>query len=396
MDIVKTTEAVGLILCQDMTQIIKDEFKGPRFKKGHVVQEEDIPVLLSMGKEHLYVWKDDVNMVHENQGAQVLYDLCAGSHMHGTEVKEGKVELVADCDGLLKVDTQKLNALNSLGEIMIATRHGNTVVKKGDKLAGTRIIPLAIERDKLDRAVTLAGEEPVLDIKPFEKKKIALIALINTLVMTFITLLVAVPLGVFSAIYLEEYAKRGNKLVKLVAITTETLSGIPSIVYGIFGLLFFVTTLGWGYSMLAGAFTLAIMILPTIMRTIMRTTQEALKAVPDSYREGSFGLGAGRLRTVFCIILPAASPGIFSGIVLAVGRIVGETAALIYTAGTVAQIPPNLMGSGRTLAIHMYALWSEGLYTNQSYATAVVLLIIVVCLNLLSDKIAKGINQYSN
>lgn len=217
-------------------------------------------------------------------------------------------------------------------------------------------------------------------------------ALINTLVMTFITLLVAVPLGVFSAIYLEEYAKRGNKLVKLVAITTETLSGIPSIVYGIFGLLFFVTTLGWGYSMLAGAFTLAIMILPTIMRT----TQEALKAVPDSYREGSFGLGAGRLRTVFCIILPAASPGIFSGIVLAVGRIVGETAALIYTAGTVAQIPPNLMGSGRTLAIHMYALWSEGLYTNQSYATAVVLLIIVVCLNLLSDKIAKGINQYSN
>lgn len=175
MDIVKTTEAVGLILCQDMTQIIKDEFKGPRFKKGHVVQEEDIPVLLSMGKEHLYVWKDDVNMVHENQGAQVLYDLCAGSHMHGTEVKEGKVELVADCDGLLKVDTQKLNALNSLGEIMIATRHGNTVVKKGDKLAGTRIIPLAIERDKLDRAVTLAGEEPVLDIKPFEKKKIAVI-----------------------------------------------------------------------------------------------------------------------------------------------------------------------------------------------------------------------------
>ncbi|MDD4691439.1 MAG: phosphate ABC transporter permease PstA [Eubacterium aggregans] len=217
-------------------------------------------------------------------------------------------------------------------------------------------------------------------------------ALVNTIIMIAVTLIIAVPLGIGSAIFLEEYAKRGNPLVKLVAITTETLSGIPSIVYGIFGMLFFVTTLGWGYSMLAGSCTLAIMILPLIMRT----TQEALKAVPDTYREGSFGLGAGRLRTVFRIILPAASPGIFAGIVLAVGRIVGETAALIYTAGTVAQIPPNLMGSGRTLAIHMYALWSEGLNTGQSYATAVVLLVIVILLNLLSDKIAQKIASGGN
>ncbi|MEG1431623.1 MULTISPECIES: phosphate ABC transporter permease PstA [Eubacterium] len=217
-------------------------------------------------------------------------------------------------------------------------------------------------------------------------------ALVNTIIMIAVTLVISVPLGIGSAIFLEEYAKRGNILVKFVAITTETLSGIPSIVYGIFGMLFFVTTLGWGYSMLAGSCTLAIMILPLIMRT----TQEALKSVPDSYREGSFGLGAGRLRTVFRIILPAASPGIFAGIVLAVGRIVGETAALIYTAGTVAQIPPNLMGSGRTLAIHMYALWSEGLNTGQSYATAVVLLVIVILLNLLSDKIAQKIASGGN
>ena len=199
------------------------------------------------------------------------------------------------------------------------------------------------------------------------------------------SLLIAVPLGVFSAVYLTEYAKRGNKLVTLVGITTETLSGIPSIVYGLFGYLLFVTKLKWGYSMLAGALTLAIMILPLIMRT----TEEALRSVPDSYREGSFGLGAGKLRTVFTVVLPSAVPGILAGVILAIGRIAGETAALIFTAGTVAQIPKNLMGSGRTLAVHLYALWNEGLAAEQSYATAVVLLIIVVLINMLSSFIAK-------
>ncbi len=212
-------------------------------------------------------------------------------------------------------------------------------------------------------------------------------ALINTVIITLLSLLIAVPLGVFSAIYLVEYAKRGNKLVGLVRITTETLQGIPSIVYGLFGFLLFVTTFSWGYSLLAGALTLVIMILPVIMRT----TEEALKSVPDSYREGSFGLGAGRLRTVFKIVLPSAVPGILSGVVLSTGRIVGETAALIYTAGTVAQVPPNLLGSGRTMAIHLYALWSEGLNTEQSYATAVVLLLIVVLLNAASGALAKKI-----
>ena len=214
-------------------------------------------------------------------------------------------------------------------------------------------------------------------------------AMINTVVMTFLSLLIAGPLGIFSAIYLAEYAGKGNKLVAAVRTTAETLSGIPSIVYGLFGLLFFVTTLGWGYSILAGAFTLSIMILPLIMRT----TEEALLAVPDSYREGAFALGAGRLRTVFRIVLPSAVPGILAGIILAVGRIVGETAALIYTAGTVAQVPDNIMSSGRTLAIHMYALSSEGLYTNQAYATAVVLLVIVIGINWLSGFLAKKVGK---
>ena len=213
-------------------------------------------------------------------------------------------------------------------------------------------------------------------------------AIINTLIMTLVSLVIAVPFGIFSAIYLVEYAKRGNKFVKVSRLTTETLSGIPSIVYGLFGFLFFVTYLKWGNSILAGAFTLAIMILPLIMRT----TEEALKSVPDSYREGSFGLGAGKLRTVFSVVLPTAIPGILAGVILAVGRIVGETAALIYTSGTVAQIPhglSGLMGSGRTLAVHMYNLSSEGLHVDESYATAVVLLILVVAINSLSGFVAK-------
>lgn len=212
-------------------------------------------------------------------------------------------------------------------------------------------------------------------------------ALINTILMTALSLVIAVPLGIFAAIYLVEYAKRGNKIVEIVRITAETLTGIPSIVYGLFGFLLFGVALKWGYSMLGGALTLAIMILPTIMRT----TEEALKSVPDSYREGSFGLGAGRLRTVFQVVLPSAVPGILAGVILAVGRIVGETAALMYTAGTVAGIPANIMGSARTLSVHMYVLTNEGLYTNQSYATAVVLLGIVVLINALPGFIAKKI-----
>ena len=212
-------------------------------------------------------------------------------------------------------------------------------------------------------------------------------AIINTLFLTALALVTAVPIGVFAAIYLVEYAGKGNKLVGLIRLTTETLSGIPSIVYGLFGYLFFVIKLQWSYSILSGTMTLAIMILPLIMRT----TEEALRSVPESYREGSFGLGAGKLRTVFKVVLPSAVPGILSGVILGVGRIVGETAALIYTAGTFAGIATGAFSSGRTLSVHMYALYSEGLYTNQAYATAVVLLIVVIFINAVSGFVAKKV-----
>ncbi|MBQ5857418.1 MAG: phosphate ABC transporter permease PstA, partial [Peptococcaceae bacterium] len=182
-------------------------------------------------------------------------------------------------------------------------------------------------------------------------------SLINTILMVLLSLLIAAPVGIASAVYLVEYAKRGNKFVEVIRLTTETLQGIPSIVYGLFGALFFVKTLGWGVSLLSGACTLSIMILPLIMRT----TEEALKAVPDSYREGSFGLGAGRMRTVFRIILPAATPGILAGVILAIGRVVGESAALIFSAGTIAAVPNTVFDSARTLSVHMYCLYSEGL-----------------------------------
>lgn len=214
-------------------------------------------------------------------------------------------------------------------------------------------------------------------------------AIITTLMMTFLALLITCPLGVFTGFYLVEYAKTGNKFVEIIRLTTETLSGIPSIIYGLFGLLFFVTALGWSFSLIAGAFTLSIMILPLIIRS----TEEALIAVPNSLREASFGLGAGKLRTIFRIVLPSAMPGILTGIILAIGRIVGETAALIYTAGTVPQIPDNLFSSGRTLAIHMYVLSSEGLYTNKAYATAVILLLVVIGINGLSSYVAKRFSK---
>ncbi len=209
-------------------------------------------------------------------------------------------------------------------------------------------------------------------------------ALINTLEMVFFTLLIAIPCGIGAAIYLVEYANAKNKLIPVIRMTAETLTGIPSIVYGLFGMLFF--NQFFGMSILSGALTLAIMVLPVIMRT----TEEALVAVPKSYREGSFGLGAGKLRTIFRIVLPAALPGIFSGIVLSVGRIVGETAALIYTAGTVTTAATSLTSSGRTLAVHMYLLSKEGLNTDQAYATAVVLLVLVILINFVAGRIVRG------
>lgn len=214
-------------------------------------------------------------------------------------------------------------------------------------------------------------------------------AIINTIIMVFLTLLLAVPIGIAAAIYLVEYSKRNSKLVKVIRLTTETLAGIPSIVFGLFGFIVFVLLLKWGNSLLAGVLTLTMMVLPTIVRT----TEESLLAVPDMFREGSYGLGAGKLRTIFVIVLPAAIPGILSGVILAIGRIVGESAALIFTAGTVAEVPKSLFSSTRTLAVHMYLLLNEGLYTNQAYATAVILLVIVLIINGLSGLAAKKVGK---
>ena len=231
---------------------------------------------------------------------------------------------------------------------------------------------------------------PELFSLKYNSKNLSMLpSIINTLYLTFLTLLIAVPVGVFSAIYLVEYAKKGSKFVKLIRVTNETLSGIPSIVYGLFGFLAFVIARSWGYSMIAGVITLAIMVLPVIIRT----TEESLMAVDNSYREGSFGLGAGKLLTIFKIVLPSAVPGILSGIILAIGRIVGETAALIYTAGTVPDAATKLTSSSRTLSVHLYCLLNEGLHTDQAYATAVVLLVVVLIINALSSAIAKKISK---
>ncbi|MBN1777091.1 MAG: phosphate ABC transporter permease PstA [Clostridiales bacterium] len=212
-------------------------------------------------------------------------------------------------------------------------------------------------------------------------------SLINTFIITFMSLLFAVPVGLFAAVFLSEYSKRRSFIVKAIRLTAETLAGIPSIIYGLFGMVFFVIALGMGMSLLAGSLTLSLMILPLIMRT----TEEALLSVPTSYREGSYGLGAGKLRTVFRIVMPPAAPGILAGVVLSIGRIVGETAALIFTAGTVAKLASGLASSGSTLAVHMYMLAGEGHFIGKAYATASVLLLFVLAMNGISRLISRRI-----
>ena len=176
MKLIKTEEAVGHVLCHDLTQIIKDQYKDARFRKGHVVTEEDIPVLLSMGKEHLYVWEMTPGMLHENDAAERLYALCANDHMDRSEVKEGKIELKAACDGLFRVNSEKLLAVNTIEDLMIATRKGGTAVRKGDKLAGMRVIPLIIPEEKLRAAEQAAGDAPLLELKPWVRKTAAIVA----------------------------------------------------------------------------------------------------------------------------------------------------------------------------------------------------------------------------
>lgn len=213
--------------------------------------------------------------------------------------------------------------------------------------------------------------------------------IINTLIVVSITLIISVPIGIASAIYLSEYAKKDSIIIKIIRIAIETLSGIPSIIYGIFGFLFYVIILGWTWSLQAGIFTVAIMVLPIIIRS----SEEALVSVPTSYREGSFALGAGKFYTISKVVLPSAINGILASIILSIGRIVGETVALLLTAGTLAQMPINLRSSGATLSVFMYTLTVEGTSIDRAYATAVVLMSLVLFLNTVANIIAKKFNK---
>lgn len=213
-------------------------------------------------------------------------------------------------------------------------------------------------------------------------------AIINTINMVLLSLVLALPLGIFGAIFLNEYGNKKSKILNLVRIASDTLVGIPSIVYGLFGYLAFVIYFGFRTSFLAGVLTLSIMILPLILRS----SEEALKGVPMSFREASFALGADKLRVIFAIIIPAAIPGILAGVILSIGRIVGESAALLYTSGSVAKVA-GIMESGRTLSVHMYAISSEGQHINQAYSTAMVLILIVLVINALSNLIAKKLTK---
>jgi phosphate transport system permease protein len=211
----------------------------------------------------------------------------------------------------------------------------------------------------------------------------------TTIIMILLTIIISTPISIFCAIYLTEYSKRSNKIVKYIRLATETLAGIPSIVFGLFGAIFFGTVLGLRYSILTGSLTVAIMLLPVIIRQ----TEEAIKAVPDLYREGSFGLGASKLRTIFKIVLPSAIPGILSAIILSIGRIIGETAALIFTLGSVAKMPSSIMDSSRTLAIHMYISTRDGGAAGREVAflTGTILIIVVLLINIFASYLAKKV-----
>lgn len=215
MEKVKTTQAAGLILCHDMTQIIKDEFKGPRFRKGHVVEEADIPVLLSMGKEYLYVWKNDPHLVHEDEGVESLYYQCAGNNLSRSEVKEGKIEILAACDGLLKVDTKRLNTINAMDDVIIATRHGNTVVRKGDRLAGIRVVPLAIKRKKLEAVTEFLKNQPIIEVIPIKKKKIGIINTGNEIYYGVIK-------DAFGPVVIEKFSEYDCEIIEQVILPDST------------------------------------------------------------------------------------------------------------------------------------------------------------------------------
>ncbi len=236
----------------------------------------------------------------------------------------------------------------------------------------------------------ISGQDSMFSLEYSSKNVSLMPAVFNTVLMIAISITISSILGIATAIYLVEYAKSDNKIVEVVRLTSETLAGIPSIVYGLFGWIFFVIYVGLGFSLISGILTISIMILPLIIRS----TEEALKAVPQSYREASYGLGAAKLRTIFVIVLPAATNGILAGVILAIGRIVGETAALLYTSGTTSNYAANItQAGGRTLSVHMYMLTGEGTHFPQAYATAAILLVVIIGINFLSTFLAKQLTK---
>ncbi len=226
MKLIRTQDAVGSVICHDITQIIKGVTKDAAFRKGHIVREEDIPVLLSLGKDHLYVWEKQDNMLHENEAAQILYEICRSENMHPSEVKEGKIELIADIDGLLTVDIEKLRQINSLGEMMIATRHSNFPVHKGDKLAGTRIIPLVIESEKMKTAKRVGGGKPILSLKPFNPKRTAVITTGNEVYYNRIE-------DTFTPVIVEKLAEYRSEVVEHVILNDDYVKITDSILSAI-------------------------------------------------------------------------------------------------------------------------------------------------------------------
>ena len=214
MKLMKTEDAVGQVLCHDITQIIKGVTKDAVFRKGHVIQECDIPVLLSVGKDYIYIWENDERMLHENDAADILRQICQGESMHATEPKEGKIELIADEDGLLMIDLEHLRAVNALGEMMIATRSSGFVVKKGDKLAGTRVIPLVIEKEKMEKAKEAAGDEPILKLLPLKPKKFGLVTTGNEVYYGRIE-------DTFTPVIIEKMAEYGCEMVSHVVLNDD-------------------------------------------------------------------------------------------------------------------------------------------------------------------------------
>ena len=228
MKLLKTEDTVGHVLCHDITQIIKDVSKDPVFRKGHVIQPEDVPVLLSVGKDHLYIWENNENMLHEDDAAEILRGICQNEHMHATEPKEGKIELVADIDGLLLVDVERLRKLNSLGEMMIATRSSGFLVKKGDKLCATRVIPLIIEKEKMERAKEAAGSEPLLKLVPLRPKKVGVVTTGNEVfygrIQDTFTPVIVQKLREFGGCEMTEHVTLGDDHEKITAAILDMLS----------------------------------------------------------------------------------------------------------------------------------------------------------------------------